>query len=68
MSEWVSVRDRLPEIGVEVLVYDCGFMGVWSLNKTDQGVFWEDGHGDQYSVDEVTHWMPLPEPPEEGRK
>lgn len=24
MSNWISVRDRLPEIGVEVLICDMG--------------------------------------------
>lgn len=59
MSNWTSVKDRLPEDGQRVLVFiphsdtkidtDRILSGKW--------VRW-NGH--------VTHWMPLPEPPEEA--
>lgn len=56
--KWISVRDRLPK-GERVLVVDeeswifCGFY--------EEGI-WENTAGDEAGV-EVTHWMPLPEPP-----
>lgn len=70
MSEWISVKDRLPEYGKDVLVCDCNsrnYISVWSLEKdTDGGTnYWEDCRGWWQSFDEVTHWMPLPEPPKE---
>ena len=70
-NEWVSVEERLPEIGTEVLICDIfdtrNYMDVWSLEDDEDGdAVWEDKNGNWYSVDEVTHWMPLPEPPKEG--
>lgn len=54
---WISVKDKTPEDGVEVLVWDDGgfaYIDTWI------GHTWKFG-GDFG----VTHWMPLPEPPEE---
>ena len=68
--KWISVKDRLPEIGKDVLICDINHLGVpiavgkyspdpnWSDWETDAD-FWQ-GTGDL----EVTHWMPLPELPE----
>jgi hypothetical protein len=67
MSEWISVKDRLPEIGKEVLTFslenghiffDCAYVD-------DDGVFadWFASWSAR-SLEHVTHWMPLPEPPE----
>lgn len=58
VPRWISVKDRLPEIYETVIIWrsDChkatigwNFQPGWSVPK---GV-------------EVTHWMPLPEPPKE---
>lgn len=64
---WISVKDRLPgcDDGVVIAIaeYDDGWCTVlaWRNEKTgwdtDDPLF-EDGM-------EVTHWMPLPEPPKE---
>ena len=65
MSEWISVKDRLPERGVEVLVTDgIHYMVTWCENTND-GVKWVDNYYTYVNVrfKEVTHWMPLPEPP-----
>lgn len=68
MSEWISVEERLPEQSVEVLVYDfVDSMDVMFLEVDDDGYrFWADDNGYEYSIHDVTHWMPLPEPPKEG--
>lgn len=69
MSEWISVEDRLPEIGVKVLIFDnCNDFGVWSLERDEEEdvVCWEDQDGSWYSLYDATHWMPLTEPPEEN--
>lgn len=62
-SGWISVKDRLPEEYVAVLIWDgdnvCKAEYVtdygWGGIPTNMGL-------DRSSV---THWMPLPEPPKE---
>lgn len=59
-NEWISVKKRLPEewepvlgaIGtiVEVVIYIGN--GKWRVT-------WNHD-----AIDEITHWMPLPDPPE----
>ena len=70
MSDWISVRERLPEVGQEVLVY-------WR-NTSQKAEHFELTHytGDHwYLLDntgrpwiEVVAWMPLPEPPKENQQ
>lgn len=62
-SEWIRVEDRLPELGVPVLVF-------MSYNKID--VCKQDGEGnwrqdvrEEHTNGSVTHWMPLPSPPKQ---
>ena len=69
---WISVKERLPERNCEVLAYygfvregsdDLGYMcmGVLEYYAHDR-----NPHFQHESVGvRVTHWMPLPEPPEE---
>ena len=64
-TTWISVKDRLPEMYVNVLVYtECKNTFIVSMDYTEK---WEDDYG-YYLEENVTHWMPLPKPPkEEGR-
>jgi hypothetical protein len=67
MSKWISVKDRLPEPYEDVLV--CMYLPFRERNKQvvtlsyylgdDEGYFFEEDTDSR-----VTHWMPLPEPPE----
>ena len=52
VQEWISVAKRLPDIGVEVLVYSENF-----------GMHVDYYDGDEFGYFHVTHWMPLPQPP-----
>ena len=60
--KWISVKDRLPNGGHNVLF--CTFYGnVFEGIKTARG--WLGFRWNAiYRDGEVTHWMPLPEPPE----
>ena len=62
IQKWISVKERLPEVGEDVLAY-LGkgiFETCWALKDG----FWETR--DSYlDTDAVTHWMPLPKPPKE---
>ena len=61
MSKWISVEERLPNDGEEVLVWvDGGILDVGIWSKRDKG--WVDASSLQQAFG-VTHWMPLPEPP-----
>lgn len=65
-TTWISVKNRLPERGVEVLVTDgIHYMVTW-CEDTNDGVKWVDNYYTYVNVRfrEVTHWRPLPEPPE----
>ncbi len=63
--EWISVKDRLPEEDI-VLTYD-GFTirSAEILYEDENEIVWLDG-GVCFS--NVTHWMPLPEPPKQQEK
>jgi hypothetical protein len=64
---WIAVSERLPEEDEDVLVmtaegkFASGGMHVASL---DEDGVWYPSHGDGWEFPDVTHWMPLPEPPE----
>lgn len=68
---WISVKDRLPEDGTRVLAY-CPkiqkyFVGIARISGHSDNVYWwhEGARGAKYNVtSKVTHWLPLPEPPE----
>ena len=67
-NKWVSVKDRMPKDGQDVLAYlnygeetriaPCNYYnGVWYDSVMNCVVVLQD----------VTHWMPLPEPPKEDK-
>ena len=56
----IPVTERMPELGVPVLVIGGSTAWVDKAYDSDDGVsFYEDNYG------RVTHWMPLPAPPAE---
>lgn len=61
---WIPVSDRLPPNYKPVLALNSrGEYGIawyycwWNSREEDY----------QFDVSKITHWMPLPEPPKEGR-
>ena len=61
--KWIPVSERLPENGDTVIVCDTREDYVNSF-WYDHGWWYNEGH--RVSLEEITHWMPLPEPPKEG--
>lgn len=62
---WISVKERLPEVGERVLATDGYFVGEFFLNRRVQ---WQRYNVNNYllmAAFDILHWMPLPEPPEE---
>lgn len=73
VPKWISVKDRLPEDDVDVIVYAVSNNGGYTMlvtfhTHTLYG-FNIDGWASpwQYFTRNytITHWMPMPEPPKE---
>lgn len=70
---WISVEDRLPPVSTRVLCWDMnrGVKEICSLKpigvKTDFPWVTDVDSPMGRTAWEVTHWMPLPEPPEEKK-
>lgn len=60
VQEWIPVKDRLPETDGDFLCWN-DFYGCIV------GHFWAKGKYFISKAVSVTHWMPLPEPPEERK-
>lgn len=74
-TEWIDVKQRLPEIGFHVIIY--GIMRTQTVGYLRDRVFkgiptgekyWHVAHNNEkgcnWPLGGVTHWMPLPKPPE----
>ncbi len=59
--EWISVEDRLPEHGRNYLVSVNGWVTYRGWYRHGYG--WELIPGN-IKTNKVTHWVPLPDPPE----
>lgn len=77
---WISVQDRLPDRQTPVLVYVppysdeneeyIGHVAMSYYTYSARGGYWAGTDGSVYGaigiIHDPTHWMPLPEMPEEG--
>lgn len=70
-SRWIPVTERLPEICENVIVYvvyhSSRYVNV--IRSVVPAYYTEDGfwmYGRGIRLQNVTHWMPLPDAPEEG--
>jgi len=66
---WIKIEDQLPEDGARVITY-FEFSGVEiaiykNLEGTEDEMFGSNLFYNKsgWLTDDVTHWMPLPEPP-----
>ena len=66
-TQWISVKERLPEINKSVLVNSLDFFTTGEpvvIVGSYTGKAWhQDWCRDDDDLIEITHWMPLPEPP-----
>ena len=67
MSEWISVKDQEPPKDTKILCFYDGYIDVLE--------YWYDEVGEKVffnppiaNVTGVSHWMPLPKPPEDENK
>ena len=69
MTEWISIEDRLPESGQDVLLVHMisddasSVMSGWrDSNHWFENCYY--GKPANVPKEDITHWMPLPEPPD----
>ena len=58
---WIPCSERMPEIFDYVI--GAGSDGICIVRYN--GTLFADDSGATYPINAITHWMPLPEPPEE---
>ena len=63
---WISVSERLPEPFVSVLGYCPDEDPLPTVHEVYMNGFGQWTSAQVYGMGNVTHWMPLPEAPEEG--
>lgn len=67
VPKWVSVEERLPEIGERVLVY-CNDNVMHDMLWNHLTEFWRDmAEEDSYVRGFGKYWMPLPKAPSDGK-
>lgn len=59
--KWISVKDKMPEEDQHVLITDGeDVVEGWLDTCSDKDVWY---YSDYYQKQDITHWMPLPKPP-----
>lgn len=63
IQKWIPVSERLPEKRETVLVCDArvGYINAWEYLGRDEWLY----DSSIWETKEITHWMPMPEPPKE---
>ena len=64
MPHWISVEERLPEDYEDVVIIMRNGASSWYRVAYREYGGWSFGGGRRVP-DEVTHWMPIPQPPKE---
>ena len=63
-NEWVSVEEKLPEDNTQVLMWSARWKIAEAGSYYNQHFWVYREIGDGYIADNITHWMPLPSPPD----
>lgn len=65
--QWISVKDKLPDTTVKVVVYAGNKIATaWRTDFSNPPGQWDSY--DCIRTDSITHWMQLPEPPQEDNE
>ncbi|HBP7867062.1 DUF551 domain-containing protein [Escherichia coli] len=65
---WISCSERMPEETGDIIVVSDGIvMSGISYSRRDGFYMAALEYDDDEPIDGVTHWMPLPEPPQEAK-
>ena len=59
LPKWIPVKERLPENDKTVLVWN-------RRNSREYFDVYDHGRWIIFEWEDITHWMPLPEPPKDG--
>ncbi|ECG8608171.1 DUF551 domain-containing protein, partial [Salmonella enterica subsp. salamae] len=75
---WISCSERMPDREYVLAGDFSGTHYLASIPNVQVGIYadwfddekpcWDDGDGNDLHLKEVTHWMPLPEPPQEVKQ
>jgi hypothetical protein len=65
-SQWISVEERLPKDGQEVLVFEEGTISTNCFSNRREPFLQWDLYQNGFSC-HPSHWMPLPQPPKEEK-
>lgn len=67
LGQWIKCKERMPELKQTVLVYGNGHYCVCTFDggnaRTNQYLFYP--YDMNKNITGITHWMPLPEKPNE---
>ena len=61
---WIKVKDRLPDKDCIALVTDGQHVTLGDWTRNDGWMLSREDRAFGITADSVTHWMPLPEPPQ----
>lgn len=64
MGEWIKCSERMPGDFEDVLVTDGVYVEVMWLDCDGYWDSWVEPWAVTVGREDITHWMPLPEPPE----
>ncbi len=69
--EWIKIEDQIPEWNKKIIGYFPGWKGkpiiFCELERQDKDGYYFKDESD-YLKKDLTHWMPLPEPPKRKLK